>query len=154
MQIKFGPSINIVYRRIYFKMVYTIDHKQWKCIYWDCNDYIFNSLKYSLHESQSLIPTIILIILFCSLKLYCYNKKWLCSRDMVKTRTLHTHLSVSVYTNTHTQTCTSTCTLTHIHIPHSRTPALMHSHAHACMHVHTQDLVSILTRFCSWDFQK
>jgi hypothetical protein len=33
MQIWFGPSIDIMYLRIYFKMMFIIDHKQWKWIY-------------------------------------------------------------------------------------------------------------------------
>jgi hypothetical protein len=39
-----------------------------KYIYWDCSSSIFNCLKYSLHDYLPLIPTIILIILFCSLE--------------------------------------------------------------------------------------
>jgi len=37
--------------------------------YWDCSGNIFNFLKYSLQEPLFLIPTMILIIHFCILKI-------------------------------------------------------------------------------------
>jgi len=38
-------------------------------MYCDCNGKIFNALKYSLQESLALAPRLIVIILFCSLKI-------------------------------------------------------------------------------------
>jgi len=65
----FSPS-NDVYLRVHLKIIPIIDHKnKSEYIYWDCNGNIFKFLKCSLHESLPLIPTMILIILFCSLKL-------------------------------------------------------------------------------------
>ena len=71
----FSPS-NDVYLRVHLKIIPITYHKKTKVniyiyiyIYWDGNGNIFKFLKCSLHESLPLIPTMILIILFCSLKL-------------------------------------------------------------------------------------
>ena len=45
-------------------------------MYCNCNGKIFNFLKYSLQESVVLAPIIILIILFCSLKIVLLHKEF------------------------------------------------------------------------------
>jgi hypothetical protein len=70
MQVRFSSSINIVYLRVYVEIIPIINQKSRSdSIYWECNGSIFNFLKCSLHESLPLIPTMILIILFCNLKI-------------------------------------------------------------------------------------
>jgi len=70
MQVRFIPNIDVMYLGVYHKIVPVINHKKHSdSIYWDCKCNIFNFLKCSLDESLPLIPTMILIILFCNLKM-------------------------------------------------------------------------------------
>jgi hypothetical protein len=71
LKILFIPGINVIYRWICFKFSWLLLMESFnKSIFWHRTGRISNCLKRLLHEAESCIPAIILMIFVCKMKIF------------------------------------------------------------------------------------